>query len=626
MYSAGCRLNILVVLFFLFFFVQASAAQDNGGIIDVLPAETLFCVRINNFDYSIGQLDQFLMGASPLPMGVSMAARMGLAQITANPQLTGIDMSGHFGAFGIPLPAEDKPTTGGPNFFIGFLIPVTGYDELVSASPSIQPADDKGISKITSATPPFEKDPDKPRISEQIGLAARVGSFALVSENTDFKKMSAALKMLSLPTGKKLSSVLDAHEKQLSQQKSIWAYANIAAAGKIFGADIAAELKQAKRTLTELKPQQGINPAAIFDIYLDFVQRFLNQTKSVSITIEPKPELLRASAVLTAAADTDFARMFAAATAVSGQNKLLGYLEDGAAANFTYNLKAPLWKNLSLELVDLLAKTGSTPQETTQMKKIAEDVFSSVKAPMAVTGSVDGTKRPFFSFKQIAELKDPATFNNVVERLPALVNTGPVARLYAKMGINTRMSLNRAVETYRGVPIDSIRFEIKPVDANSMEAAMTKQMYGVGLDYRMAVADNSFVLTTGPDADSAVRQLIDLVKAGGPKQTPSEIKAALELLPDAQNADIFGTYNLVRVFSMTTALLPVPVQIPQIPVTSTTNLAFAAKAGGGKLALDVAVPKQHLTEMMAIFQLMMMQQMQQQHTPAAPQIPIPPLR
>ncbi|MHC4528267.1 MAG: hypothetical protein ACYS29_10350, partial [Planctomycetota bacterium] len=68
-------------------------------LLDTVPADSLFCVRVNNFDYTLNQLDQFLAGVSPMPMGLSMLARAQMAQLLGNPELTGVNMGGSFALF-----------------------------------------------------------------------------------------------------------------------------------------------------------------------------------------------------------------------------------------------------------------------------------------------------------------------------------------------------------------------------------------------------------------------------------------------------------------------------------------------------------------------------------------------
>jgi len=128
----------------------------------------------------------------------------------------------------------------------------------------------------------------------------------------------------------------------------------------------------------------------------------------------------------------------------------------------------------------------------------------------------------------------------------------------------------------------------------------------------------------GDDVNSSIRTLIDKVKAGRrqPKQQlAAETKAALALLPEPTKADFVGTYNYVRLLNMATAIAPVP--MPEIDIPTKSNIAFAGKIGTSKMAVEIALPKEHLTELAAAFQMLQQQKLeelkkQQQETATQP--------
>jgi prepilin-type processing-associated H-X9-DG protein len=130
------------------------------------------------------------------------------------------------------------------------------------------------------------------------------------------------------------------------------------------------------------------------------------------------------------------------------------------------------------------------------------------------------------------------------------------------------------------------------------------------------MANGLWLCTVSSDPNSSIRQLIDEVKAGGPKQMAAEVKAVLELLPQASQADFFGTYNFLRWFGIITAFMPIP--LPKMDITTKSDIAFAGRAGDGRMTVDVALPKEHLMEITSFFQKMQQQQrqkMQQQQKP-----------
>ena len=156
-----------------------------------------------------------------------------------------------------------------------------------------------------------------------------------------------------------------------------------------------------------------------------------------------------------------------------------------------------------------------------------------------------------------------------------------------------------------GVPIDAIKMGFTATDPNSQEAQMVTMMYGQGMNGRIAVVNNLLVYAFAGDPNPVVREMIDQVKAGGTTATAStEVDTATKLIPAAEKADFFMTFNLLRAFQMASAMLPMG--IPPVSAQSQSNIAVAGNADGGKLSIELAVPKQHVTEIMTAF--MQMQQ------------------
>ena len=145
---------------------------------------------------------------------------------------------------------------------------------------------------------------------------------------------------------------------------------------------------------------------------------------------------------------------------------------------------------------------------------------------------------------------------------------------------------------------------MKSTDANSPQAQMITSMYGDGFDYRWGMVDGLFACAVSGDVNSTIRELIDQVKADSPKQIGAEMKTALSLLPEAGKADFIITFNALRLFNFATSMVPIP--IPPMDVQTKSNIVIAGRAADGRMVVNMAVPKQHLIEIMSAF--MMMQQ------------------
>jgi hypothetical protein len=73
---------------------EISPRSKGGELLGILPAESLFCVRVNNLDQTLSTIDQFLVGVSPTPMTVSMLVRGQMAKVLGSAELNGVNMGG----------------------------------------------------------------------------------------------------------------------------------------------------------------------------------------------------------------------------------------------------------------------------------------------------------------------------------------------------------------------------------------------------------------------------------------------------------------------------------------------------------------------------------------------------
>jgi hypothetical protein len=154
-------------------------------------------------------------------------------------------------------------------------------------------------------------------------------------------------------------------------------------------------------------------------------------------------------------------------------------------------------------------------------------------------------------------------------------------------------------------------------DANSPESKKIEALYGSGLMLQLAATDGSIAYAMGSDPNAGIRQLIDQVKAGSSGKTPAEAQNALQLVPGGDKGNLFATINITRVMQIIAAMDSTPA--PQTPMTSQSNIVLTGTCGDGKTVIELAVPKQHATEVMGVVMQMQMQQMQQQQQQKQPQ-------
>jgi len=591
----------LILLNFTAIAAEKAAEPKGDKLLAMTPAESLFCIRVNNLDYTLGQIDQFLTGVSPVPLATSAMVRMKLAEFLGSPDVNGVNMSGSF-----TISGTIDPDGSLGDDFVSLLVPITDYQKLVNENPNVTQPDANGVSKITG---------------DIEGLIIRVGDFALVKSPDSYDTIIEAAKSLSSGKSKGLADLLDPDEAKKAVTEPVWAYGNVQLASKTFGPMLLGKIEEMKKMMESMKAGgQGpmANPAVIMDMYAEILKTLMKETKSLSLTIGPKPSVCNLNIGISAVPDSNMAKMFVADSSAEQENKLLGYLKDGAVMNFGYKMNTPFFRQFNVKRMDLIAAMAGesvTAEDITEMKKLATDALDSLGGLAAFSFSVDATNKPPFAFRIVAEIKDADKFNKVIEEAVKMMNTGSIAAFYKSFGMEMRFEFKRDIDTYKELSIDSAKLVMKFADSNSPQGQMLNMMFGDGFNYRWAVADGLWVCAVSGDPDSAIRQLIDEVKAGGP-QASSEMKAVLELLPQASKADCVGTFNFLRYFGIITAFMPIP--LPKMDISTKSNIVFAGRTGDGKMAVDVALPKEHLMEISGFFQKMQQQQrqkMQQQQRP-----------
>jgi hypothetical protein len=140
-------------------------------------------------------------------------------------------------------------------------------------------------------------------------------------------------------------------------------------------------------------------------------------------------------------------------------------------------------------------------------------------------------------------------------------------------------------------------------------------LYGGGFDYRWALKDGHAMVVVGGKADDAIRGMIDNSAALTKSPTPdSEMEAALALMPGWETADFVVTYNYVRILNMLGPIMRsvggAGAPAPNISVPTKSNIVIAGWGGKDQATIGVALPKQHITEIMGAFMQMMQQQQQ----------------
>jgi hypothetical protein len=296
------------------------------------------------------------------------------------------------------------------------------------------------------------------------------------------------------------------------------------------------------------------------------------------------------------------------------QLKYLDYLENGAIMNLATTTSHAFVTAISEKYANLVAALmgpSAAAEDIAKIKQLVTDSMDTFSGTMAMSFSADLKAKPPFKVTYVAAITDKKKLSDLMDQAAKMMNEGAIAEFYKKLGMKMHFERKPNAETYQGVPIDAIHLSIQAVDVNSPEGQMLKNMYGSGVDLRLAVVNDLMLYTLSPEPDKAIHALIDHAKAATPGQVPSEVQAALQLLPDAKSADLFGTYNFLRLMQMAMAMMPMP--LPPTDIATQSDVAFSGRIGGGKLQVGVAVPKQHVLEVMTT-----MMKMHQSQTPPPP--------
>jgi hypothetical protein len=215
-----------------------------------------------------------------------------------------------------------------------------------------------------------------------------------------------------------------------------------------------------------------------------------------------------------------------------------------------------------------------------------------------------GGESSLFDIKYVIEVGKKKAFEKVIEKDLKMMEDGTFNKLYKGFGMEMDFDVERDIDTYKGIDIDAAKLMLKMGDEDSPQTKMLKQIWGDGLDYRLAFVDNYCIYTIGENADKGIRELIDQVKSGGPKEIGSEMKAALDMIPESKEAEAVGTFNYVRILNMLPKMMfgSDGADLSTLNVQTKSNVAFASGIDDGKIIMQMAMPKMHLLEIKSAFE------------------------
>ena len=127
----------------------SSSKRASDGLLRIVPARSLFCVRINKLAGTLAAANEFLKDVAPESFDAEAEVLSKLGELLGDERLRGVNTKGSFAIFGLNVPGESAGRGPMGNIFIGALIPVRNYDNFISRNSNCGEPDDEGISTIT---------------------------------------------------------------------------------------------------------------------------------------------------------------------------------------------------------------------------------------------------------------------------------------------------------------------------------------------------------------------------------------------------------------------------------------------------------------------------------------------
>ena len=595
--KTALALSLAVVLFAAPLTARAEAEKKRKRTPDpmmrLIPKDALFCVRVNNLQKTLGSLDEFVQGLLPLPIK--------LGAFLEGDEWKNVVKEDNFALFGLVLEGEAQEDNPLANIFAGILVPVTDYKKLLNESPDISKPDENGISRA---------DGDGP-------LVTKAGKFALLCWGNDYDKLVKAKKIITAKTPG-LRNAIGGAEYKRAAGKPIWAYVNVQVANQTFCPFISGKIEEIKKQFKMMDAAQRgpmEDPSVIIDMYAALFGVIGDEIQYYTSALDITEGGLIITETAVAREGTEMAEAFAAAPKAGRGAKSLAYLEDNAIMNLVFRANSPFLSKAYIRSIDLLTFFGGVSSEELEtLKRAMTDEFASLGDYLAF--SFKSEEDSPFVFRYVVQISDKAKFEKAMDEQIEMMKGDFLADLYKNFGMKIHMNIERDAEKYKGVSIDSAKLAFSGTEPDSEMDKMLEAMYGDGFDYRWVIVNNLALFTVGGDVDAEIRELIDQVKAGGPKKMASEVKAAQKLLGTRGTGDFIGTFNLVRMIKMAMTMMsgmPGAPSMPPIKLESNSNLAFTGTFRNGKLTTKSVLPKEHIQELVGAVMTMQTTMAQHEH-------------
>lgn len=571
-----------------------SSRRASDGLLRIVPAKSLFCVRINKLENTIEAVNDFLKDVAPPSFDAKTEVLPNLFKLMGDDDLRGVNTKRDFIIFGLEVQGETKSRHPMANMFIGALVPVRNFDKFISSNSNCSEPDDEGISTITIN--------DRPR-----ALVTNFRRYAIFCPPNARDKL-IRVKQMMRQRQNSLSRVLSEGENEMAATSPVWLYANVKQGSKLIQPLLFGGLEKMKAQLQKAKEKgEGppMDPAGIISFYGDIFKMILEGTEHIMVGLSPTSEMCNVNISVKPVPGTEFETM-AGKPADGNFKNLLGYLDDGAMINIASKIDRESMNASYTKMYDLIghiSSEGIAEKKLKKLKKLTTKMVNAMGNSMAISFGF-GQGSSLFKMKYIIEVGKKKAFEKSIEKELQLMQDGTFSKLYKGFGIEMEFKVDRDTDTYEGIRIDAAKLAFKLGDGFDLQNKILEQIFGDGLDYRWAFVDSYYIYAMGENADKDIRELINQVKSGHPNAIGSEMKAALDMIPKSTQAEAVGTFNYVRILNMIPKMIPLPegATLPKLNVSTKSNIAFASGFDNGNVTTQIAMPKKHLLEIKSAFE------------------------
>jgi hypothetical protein len=573
--------------------VWAGAARGRGDrLLQLMPAETLFCVRVNNLDRTVSQVNAFVRGIAPGDFDADVMILPKLTAMLGAERMKQVRQEGSFAIFGATLPADEEQQGPFANLFVGLFLPVDDYAAFVGGD---KPKRQAGIATL--------------RVNgEPKALVARYGRHVLMCSPDARKQLARARRMLR-EQDRGLRDALGVEEQKLATQSPVWLYGNVEQASALVKPMIAGKLAQIQAELSKAKERSPFgDPTGIITFYAELLNIITEETASVAVGLAPSDETCKVTFMAKAVPGSETASLMAIDGPPALYKDALGHLKDGAVINVATTIDQEALTKGYLRWIELLPRLigAEVPAaELDRLRELTRRSFRAMGDSASFTFSPGAKKEGFpFAMEYVFAVKDGAVIEKALAEELELTNSDVFKSFFKNFGFKMRASVEDETAPYKDVAIHSANVAFEMEFDDSPPAQMMKKMWSDGIAYRWAVVGDRCAYTIGQEADVRVRGLIDLLQTGRVTGVCSEIRAAMEAIPESAGADAVGTFNYVRMLNAVLGGMPLPegAKLPELNAPTENSIAFAGRTGDGRFTAWVAVPKQHVIEIKSAFE------------------------